>query len=82
MIIKLYKKNRQEQFALIKTQKTKNEKSDKIAVNVMSDFSKQSHEINELYRAFSKLTKCIMIARTALLTGNENSAILHYIEAA
>ena len=48
----------------------------------MSDYKKQSHEINELYRAFSKLTKSIMIARTAYSTGNENSAILHYIEAA
>lgn len=81
MIIQQYKNSRLDQLERYEAERNKNGKNNKV-VNVMSDYNKQSHEIDELYRAFSKLTKCIMIARTALLTGNENSAILHYSEAA
>ena len=39
-------------------------------------------EVTQLYRSANKLIKTLYIARTAMLAGNDNAAILNYNEVA
>jgi hypothetical protein len=53
-------------------------------LDVLHDYlNKEScKEVTQLYRAANKLIKTLYIARTAMLSGDDNKAILNYNEVA
>lgn len=48
----------------------------------VSKYKDRNKEINQLYLAFSNLIKTIKVARTSLMEGNDNQALLNYHEVA
>lgn len=50
--------------------------------NLMLNYRPRNQEINQLYLAFSKLTKTIKFARNSLVLGENNQALLNYHEIA
>lgn len=53
-------------------------------LDVLQDYQGQEscQEVTELYRAANKLIKTLYIARTSLIAGNDNVALLNYNEVA
>jgi hypothetical protein len=51
-------------------------------INVLKDYKKTCYELNNLYLGFNYLTKTLGIARTALMEGHDNTALLNYHDAA
>lgn len=53
-------------------------------VEVMEDYiwDESCHEVTKLYRAADKLIKTLALARTSVLQGNDNLALLSYNEVA
>ena len=45
---------------------------------MLSDYKQSCKEVNNLYLAANQLIKTIELARTSLLEGNDNSALLNY----
>lgn len=56
----------------------------KKGLNVMHDYNSKSgfKEITQLYRSANQLIKTLYAARTAMLMGDDNRAILSYSEVA
>ena len=50
--------------------------------NLMLNYSPRNQEMNQLYLAFSKLTKTIKFARMSMALGDSNTALLKYHEVA
>ena len=66
------------QKTIKKKQKSK-ERSNK-DFDITLNYTPTNHEINQLYLAFSKLTKTIKVARNSLYEGDDNLALLNYHE--
>ncbi len=49
---------------------------------MLGEYKNTCAEINELYFSFSRLTKTLNIASTALLSGDDKMALLHYHDVA
>ena len=50
--------------------------------DLMLNYEERNNETNELYLAFSKMAKTIKFARTSLVQGDDNKALLKYHEVA